>query len=215
MKTLVYLAIFLVAIFALYYGYLFLTAPSYRSVVEGTIDPTQEPLQEMADDADPIPITFPDGEAILKPVATYIASVKIGGTKKYSSPWSSDVAKYDLLMLWGRLAAENLKGKIKFKQDMRWTQFMVKNGSGFEVGYVSSHSSNTHAIPANKNILKTISRLSKGTIVEMKGYLVALEGTYKGGKIWWNSSLKRDDTGAGACEVFYIESIRIGSRLYE
>ena len=38
----------------------------------------------------------------------------------------------------------------------------------------------------------------------MRGYLVNVGGP---DGFSWNTSLRRDDTGNGACEVFYVESV--------
>ena len=40
--------------------------------------------------------------------------------------------------------------------------------------------------------------------VSMRGFLVNVGGP---DGFYWNTSLRRDDTGNGACEVFYVESI--------
>ena len=60
---------------------------------------------------------------------------------------------------------------------------------------------NNHVIAANDAVRKTIRSLVPGHIVTMSGYLVNATGP--GGETW-NSSLRRDDTGNGACEVFYV-----------
>jgi hypothetical protein len=40
----------------------------------------------------------------------------------------------------------------------------------------------------------------------MKGYLVEITTT----EGWrWKSSLKRDDTGGGSCELFWVEQLEI------
>jgi hypothetical protein len=35
------------------------------------------------------------------------------------------------------------------------------------------------------------------------------------GPLAWNTSLSRSDTGDGACEVFYVDKVRIADREYE
>ena len=46
--------------------------------------------------------------------------------------------------------------------------------------------------------------LRRGEFVAMRGYLVNVGGP---DGFYWNTSLRRDDTGNGACEVFYVESV--------
>ena len=63
---------------------------------------------------------------------------------------------------------------------------------------------NNHIIAANPAVRKAVSALIPGHIVTMRGYLV--NASHPDGSTW-NSSLRRDDTGNGACEVFYVEEI--------
>ena len=42
----------------------------------------------------------------------------------------------------------------------------------------------------------------------MEGYLVYIEAaTPKGKTFTWNSSLSREDSGDGACEIFYVTKL--------
>jgi len=64
---------------------------------------------------------------------------------------------------------------------------------------------------ASKNKL----RLKKGDKVYLEGYLVFIKGTVNGRNSWWNSSLTRNDTGNGACEILYLTRAVIGDIIYE
>jgi hypothetical protein len=46
----------------------------------------------------------------------------------------------------------------------------------------------------------------KGCLIVIKGYLVEVK-TDEGWR--WKSSLKRDDTGGGSCELVWVEEINI------
>ena len=46
----------------------------------------------------------------------------------------------------------------------------------------------------------------KGQVVALEGYLVKVIS--KDGW-WWKSSLTRNDTGNGACEVIWVEEVEI------
>ena len=60
-----------------------------------------------------------------------------------------------------------------------------------------------HLIPANDTIERRIKAARVGQVVTLSGYLVDVK-TDTGWTI--NSSLTREDTGAGACEVIWVES---------
>ena len=49
-------------------------------------------------------------------------------------------------------------------------------------------------------------RLRPGQVVTLTGYLVDVRGP---GGFRWNTSLRRDDTGDGACELMWIERVSI------
>jgi hypothetical protein len=61
-----------------------------------------------------------------------------------------------------------------------------------------------HLIAADSSVARQISKIRRGQVVHMRGYLVradAADGWH------WVSSLSRDDKGAGACEVFWVEQL--------
>jgi hypothetical protein len=71
---------------------------------------------------------------------------------------------------------------------------------------IEIHAANTHIIPANDSVKRMLSKIRPGQIVDIKGQLI--EAKRPDG--WhWRSSLTREDTGAGACEVFYVTELRV------
>jgi len=213
-KAIGFLLFVIVGVIVLNYLIKAATAPKYSAIITEPINPSVDPIQITVEDMTPIPIKFKDGDAELTPKAKYKIAAKVCGTKRYSEPWHALVAPYDLCLAWGRLATENFKDKLKYSQDMRWYQFVIHRDAPVDVNYVSTHSANVHVIFSDMNLIKTVSRFDEGDIIEMNGYLVFLKGKYKGYEIWWNSSLTREDTGDGSCELFYIKSIRKGKYLY-
>jgi hypothetical protein len=69
---------------------------------------------------------------------------------------------------------------------------------------INIHSANMHLIPATESIRNQFESIRVGSIVQIKGKLVeinSLEGRR------WKSSITRKDTGGGACEIIWVESI--------
>ena len=60
------------------------------------------------------------------------------------------------------------------------------------------------AIGTKKEIAKQLSKVQKDDLIYLKGHLVEVRA--QDGWIW-RSSLTREDTGNGACELFLIEDI--------
>ena len=48
--------------------------------------------------------------------------------------------------------------------------------------------------------------LRPGQLVRLTGYLVDVRGP---GGFYWNTSLRRDDTGDGTCELMGIEEVTV------
>jgi hypothetical protein len=71
---------------------------------------------------------------------------------------------------------------------------------------ITRHSANMHMVPADSRIKQKLKRLREGDIVELEGYLVRADA--KDG--WhWVSSLTREDSGNGACELVWVKDISV------
>ena len=69
---------------------------------------------------------------------------------------------------------------------------------------IISHSANMHMIPANEKVKQVLLGVRPGELVSFGGYLVRVE---KPGGWTWKTSLTRTDSGAGACEVVWVEDL--------
>jgi len=63
-----------------------------------------------------------------------------------------------------------------------------------------------HAVPATDDVESRLRRLRPGQVVQLSGYLVDIRGA---NGFAWNTSLRRDDTGDGACEIMWIERVAV------
>jgi hypothetical protein len=213
MKRLVVTLLIVLALIGAWVIYRSATAPTYAHTGRAEMIPSDDPEQTDPEGAPPVTLAFPDGQLTLSPQAAYRVTAKVASRQRYPTPWAGTVAPYDLVLLWGPLATADLRW-LHIEQDMRWYHFSFRSGAPFDVGFVASHSANTHVIPATPNLRRAVARLDEGGLAEFTGYLVFAQGTVRGGPIEWNSSLTRADTGAGSCELFYVTSIRVGDRLY-
>jgi hypothetical protein len=63
-----------------------------------------------------------------------------------------------------------------------------------------------HMIPADAAIERRLKAVRPGQTVRIDGWLVEARGTDG----WrWRSSITRDDTGAGACEVIFVRDFQV------
>jgi hypothetical protein len=72
---------------------------------------------------------------------------------------------------------------------------------------IETSSANMHLIPANDAVSSVIREIRNGDIIELSGSLVNVISEDDGWR--WKSSQTRNDTGNGACELIWVESLQI------
>jgi len=72
--------------------------------------------------------------------------------------------------------------------------------------YVAAVNRIGHELPPDGDTEDRLKHLRPGQIVHAQGWLVDIRGP---AGFTWNTSLRRDDTGAGACEILYVESLDV------
>lgn len=139
----------------------------------------------------------------ISPVADFECSAKIISKKYYSDDWS-DISPIDMTLGWNKLSDESIIHRINFDQTTRWTHYTPLNITGeISAQELRTQHSNFHMCPANEDVRSTLLNMPAGSIIHFKGKLINLS---KSG--WSNrSSLKRTDSGAGACEIVWVEEI--------
>lgn len=172
------------------------------------------PVQERIDEDQSFIIKNNKGSFKIIPLADYSITAKVVSVKSYSRKWESSLSPVDLALVWEDLVDENMEDHIKYKQRGRWYYYRYKAGCPVDNNYIISHSSNNHIIPASDNLKLALKQIRAGDIVKIKGALVRIEGSVSRGNVFWNSSVRRDDTGGGSCEIIYAETIRINNNLY-
>ncbi|HEX37597.1 MAG TPA: hypothetical protein ENG70_01865 [Candidatus Cloacimonetes bacterium] len=192
----------------------FLNKPISVEEVDSPLDPMQDPLQ--IDDINEPGITYQSGNlnVIYFPQASYEITAKVMSKKKYHDGWSAKIGPYDFVLAWGNPTKPEMKNFIKYSQMRRFYFYKCTWDCPLTQEYISTHSANTHLIPANDNILKVLRKIKKGTVIKLWGYLINVEGTYKEGNVSWRSSTTQKDTGNGACEVMYVEKVRLKNKIY-
>ena len=69
---------------------------------------------------------------------------------------------------------------------------------------IEIYAANMHIIPANDVVKNQLKHVHKGQVVSIKGRLVDAK---KANGWHWRSSLSREDTGYGACELMYVTEL--------
>ena len=94
--------------------------------------------------------------------------------------------------------------QLKISQSSRWYHYRWAGDPPLPPREIARSSANMHMIPASESVTRALAAVRKDDRVRIDGWLVeakAADGWH------WRSSLSREDTGAGACEVVYVCSI--------
>jgi hypothetical protein len=141
----------------------------------------------------------------IKPQASFKIEAKVLAKENYSSDPESIISPVDLALGWGKMSDEAILQAIDISQSHRFYYWHVDQ---FPIPRkeIEQSSANMHIIPANEDIAEQIAKIKTGELIRLSGYLVNLE---RSNGWYWNSSLTRNDTGAGACEVIWVETLEI------
>jgi hypothetical protein len=192
-----------------------ITNQPYGTPVDGVLDASTDPQQLTYDEKDPITLNAHGSQYKIFRLAQYKITARILSKKHYTFDDLSDIVPYDFALGWGVLASNHYDNQVKFNQYSRWYHFIRSQNCSLSEEYIYQHSANTHIIPANQNIKKTIAKTKHHAIIELEGYLVRIESHQNVGTRTFESSLSRLDTGAGACEVMYVNKVTMGRKEYK
>lgn len=142
----------------------------------------------------------------ISPLAEFRVRAKVLAREDYLLGRQSKLSPTDLVLGWGEMSDEAVLKHIDISQSGRWYHWNVER---FPIPRrkIETQSANMHMIPANDEIEALISSVKQGQIIELDGYLVRVDDVDDGW--YWQSSLTRDDTGNGSCEVVLVNHLEI------
>jgi len=138
--------------------------------------------------------------------ADYQITARILGRERYHFDALSDLIPEDLALGWGPMSDNRILRAIDISQSNRFYYWREGAREPIPRNAIITHSANTHVIPGNSMIAKQLARLRLGEVVTLSGELV--DGVRDDG-MWIRTSLVRDDTGAGACEVLLVSDVAV------
>jgi hypothetical protein len=155
----------------------------------------------------PEPIALKDFE--LTPRAGFKAEVRVLGRSRYRFGRLADVAPLDIAVGWGPMSDSAVLENIDITQSGRFYFWSYEEEPPIPREDIESHSANWHLIPANDLAWSMLSGLRVGDVVTLDGQLVDVQHADIG---TMQTSLRRDDTGAGACEIVLVETVSLRRR---
>jgi hypothetical protein len=141
----------------------------------------------------------------LTPLARFRVTARVLGAMHYSFDREAQLAPVDLALGWGPMSENRVLEDLHISQMARFYTWSGRE-LPLEPEQIGVNSANMHMIPADGAIRHTLLGVHRNDVVEFTGWLVeihALDG-------WsWTSSTTREDTGDGACEVVYVDSLAV------
>lgn len=191
---LIAVAVFACATFAL------LQWRSGHRLTTGPVD--AEPRQEEIADAAP----FAFRGARLVPRAAYRIEAKLLSKEPYHAGDAGRLAPWDFAMGWGPMSREEVVKQLGIDQSSRYYSYRWHGEPPIPLAQIVRNSANMHLIPANDSVASQLKRAQPGYKVVLEGKLV--DAVWADGRRW-STSLTRDDTGGGACELMLVESVAV------
>jgi len=148
------------------------------------------------------PQTFDD--LSLQPLAEFAFDARLISLAWYSSGAEARYSPVDLGIGWERMSDSANIDALDWRHGSRFLNYRFSDQPPIPQSEIDRSVANLHILPASDSVLKQIERLRPGQRIVGRGLLVnarRADGWY------WNTSLTRDDTGAGACELLLLTDI--------
>jgi len=142
----------------------------------------------------------------LTDVADFFITAKVLGKENYSLGREADLSPTDLALGWRNMSDESILQKIDISQSGRFYRWRVEQ---FPIPRreIEMNSANMHIIPANALVEAKLATVRRGDVIKMSGTLVDVTSNKDNWR--WQTSRTRNDTGAGACEIIWVDSLYI------
>jgi hypothetical protein len=160
----------------------------------------EEPRQTEPASREPIS----HGDYQLTPLADYDIEARILSREDYSIDAGSDLSPTDLAVGWKRMSDTAVIEQLDISQSVRFFTYRWKSGPPIPLIEIERSAANMHMIPADVQVERELARIRQGAVVRLRGQLVEAR---RSDGFQWRSSLTREDTGAGACELMLVNSI--------
>lgn len=171
--------------------------------------PFREPDGVLAE-AEPQQINIADGAKLQKGRwtltvrATYQITARVLSRESYHFDSMADLVPEDLALGWGPMSDNRVLKTLDISQSNRFYYWRANAATPLPKETIITHSANTHVIPETPAIARILARLRPGQVVTLSGELV--DATRADGG-FLRTSLVRNDTGAGACEVMLVTDV--------
>ncbi|MEO8746342.1 MAG: hypothetical protein ABI379_01575 [Rhodanobacter sp.] len=143
------------------------------------------------------------GDITLTTRARFTLTARVLSREDYAWDDGASLVPTDLALGWGRMSDSAVLAKLEIGQSARFYYWRTREFP-IPAREIETSSANMHLIPADDSVRRAIKRVRAGQIIHLEGFLVDArrpDGWH------WNTSMTRNDTGDGACELVYVEDL--------
>lgn len=140
----------------------------------------------------------------LLPRARFSAQVRVLSHERYRAGDFAEISPLDLAVGWGPMSDSAVIEELEISQSNRFYYWHYDDEPPIPEGDIVTHSSNWHLVPAGDAVWSELRGVRVGDIMTLEGLLIDIRNA--NGQVM-RTSLQRDDTGAGACEVILVEKV--------
>ena len=160
------------------------------------------PIQSGLDGAVP---TLKKAGYEIRPLARFELDARVLGVEHYYFDRGADLSPVDLALGWGRMSDTSVLDRIEISQSGRYYYWSTPEYP-LPRAEIETSSANMHMAPGNEGVANQLKAVRPGHIVRLSGFLIEARGTDG----WrWRSSLARNDTGSGACELVWVDRMEL------
>ena len=145
---------------------------------------------------------FRMGDARVTPLAGLSLQARVLSREDYSLGTAATYSPTDLALGWGPMSEPGMAAKLHVSQGGRWYHYgWGANGPPLAPDQILRNSANMHMVPADAGVARALAGIAAGDLVRINGWLIRIDSDQG----WhWQSSLRRDDSGSGACELVFV-----------
>ncbi len=144
------------------------------------------------------------GDYALTPLADFELEARVLSRADYSRDAGSSLAPMDLALGWGRMSDSAIIDQLDISQAARFYSYRWRQTPPLPLREIVRSSANMHLIPADDAIERALGHVRAGMIVTLHGQLVDAR---RADGFRWTSSLTREDSGGGACELVLVDHL--------
>lgn len=139
--------------------------------------------------------------AVVQPLAGFSVDARVLGREDYRFGPETRFSPTDLALGWGRMREDLVVARLDISQSGRWYRYRWRGEPPVPLDEIIRSSANMHMVPADERVAAQLHGIRPNDNVRIDGWLVRIQADDG----WlWESSLRRDDSGSGACELVYV-----------